>query len=75
MMEILSWIGIFCIFYAIMSVITFGDIITEIGMEDDDNPLMFVFFIFIFGFACLIAVCWPVYWFVKAKEKITGENK
>jgi len=75
-MEILSWIGIFCIFYVIMAVVTFGDIITEMGINgDDDHPLVLVFGLLMMGFAFMIAALWPVYWFVKIKEKITGENK
>jgi uncharacterized membrane protein YphA (DoxX/SURF4 family) len=74
-MEILSWVGIFCILYVVMSIITFGDVITEMGIEGEDNPLVFVFAIFMMGIACLLAVFWPVYWFVKIKDKITGEKK
>lgn len=74
-MDFLSWFGIFCIAYAIMGVITFAEVISEAGIEDDGNPLMFVFFIFILGIACMIAVFWPVYWFAKVKDHFSGENK
>ncbi len=73
-MEILSWIGIFCIVYGVIAIITFGDIITELGIEGDDNPLVLVFAILMMGVACLMSVFWPVYWYVKIKEN-TGKKE
>lgn len=73
-MEILSWIGIFCIVYGVIAIITFVDIMTELSIDGDDNPLVLVFAILMMGAACLMSVFWPVYWYVKIKEN-TGKKE